>query len=411
MGVNSSEVIKIGEGPAEHHSGRHDPAKRRLGASDIRGRPVTAGRARDRRVYLRSHPVLFALLAATRHRPALRLGRTVLVHDRAAYLAALTRVPLDRTSELTIGGAASRLAGSGMLFDQQGDAHRVARRDLSDQLGAAGVERLRPIWTAVLHARLAPLAAGGTIDLVPVAAELAGATTAALLGIRADPLALATAARTAAATAARAHLPGPGRRRAGRAAEIAANHLFALFDPEHRTRPDQAEHPGRAEHSGRGAMLAVAAINTTVAAVPRAVAWAGADHLWGDVDGRLRELTDELLRVTAATPLLPRVAAADAELRPGGCPVRAGDRLLLVARHAADAHRRDPDPRRPADAATAQLVFGAGPHACPGARLARAQLADVLAALAPYRPVVERARADRRSALPGWQSLIIRAGS
>jgi cytochrome P450 len=372
---------------------------------------VTAARARDRRVYLRSHPILFALLAATRHRPTLRLGGTVLVHDRAAYLAALTRVPFDRTSERTTGGAASRLAGAGAVFDQQGDAHRHARRHLADRLGAAGVDGLRPVWTAVLRARLAPLATGGRLDLVPLVAELAGATTAALLEIRVDPRALADAARAAAATAARAHLPGPGRRHAGRAAAIAADRLLALVGPRDPANP------------GRAAMLAVAAITTTVAAVPRAAAWACDDDLWPYAESHPGELTDELLRVVAPTPLLPRVAAAGADLLPhlgagagpagpgGGCPVRAGDRLLLIARHAVDAHRRDPDPRRPADARTARLVFGAGPHACPGARLARAQLTDVLAALAPYRPVVERARADRRSALPGWASLILRAGA
>jgi cytochrome P450 len=57
----------------------------------------------------------------------------------------------------------------------------------------------------------------------------------------------------------------------------------------------------------------------------------------------------------------------------------------------------------------AQLVFGAGAHACPGARLARAQLDDTLAALAPHRPTVVRARVDRGAALPGWRSLTVRA--
>jgi cytochrome P450 len=83
--------------------------------------------------------------------------------------------------------------------------------------------------------------------------------------------------------------------------------------------------------------------------------------------------------------------------------------LLLVARHAVDAHRSDPNPLAPASPQVAQLIFGAGPHACPGARLARAQMAGLLAALAPYRPIVTRARADRRSALPSWRSLVIRA--
>ncbi|XVU23395.1 cytochrome P450 [Actinoplanes sp. CA-054009] len=354
-------------------------------------------RSRDRRVYLSSHPVLFALLAATRRRPARRIGGTVLVHDREAYRKALTKIPLDRTAEGTTGGAAGALAGRGALFDQHGEEHRDARRDTADLLGAAAVARLRPIWTTLLADRLQPLAEGKTVDLVPLAAEIAGATAAALLKIDVDPMTLASAAQKAAAAAARAHLPGLARKRAERSAEAAAAHLLDLLTPA----PDEA---GR-DDAALAAMLAVAAINTTVAAVPRAVAWACDARLWEHASSPA--LADELLRVTAPTPLLPRVAAAEAEV--GGCPVRPGDRMLLIARHAADAHRSDPCPARPAPAQTAQLVFGAGPHACPGARLARTQMEDVLAALAPYRPAVVRARADRRSALPAWRSLTVRA--
>ncbi|MBL7254423.1 cytochrome P450 [Actinoplanes sp. LDG1-01] len=356
-------------------------------------------RRRDRRVYLASHPVLFALMAATRGRPVRRLGSTVLVHGAKAYRTVLTRVPLDRTAAGTTGGAAGELAGAGALFDQDGDDHRGTRRNTAAMLGSVGVAKLRPLWMKVLDDRLPVLAAGGELDLVPLAAEIAGATAAELLGLDVDPVELASAAREAASAAARAHLPGPGRRRAETAAATASARLVKLIMRQRGD--DTLQH----DEAGLRSMIAVAAINTSVAAMPRAVAWACDDDLWEHAADPV--LTDELLRVTAPTPLLPRVAAADAKI--GGCPVRSGDRLLLIARHAADAHRRDPDVGVPAPARTAQLVFGIGPHACPGAGLARAQLADLLTALAPYRPVVVRARADRKAALPGWRSLTIKS--
>jgi cytochrome P450 len=324
------------------------------------------------------------------------LGRTLLVHDPDGYLHALTRVPLDRLAAGTVGGTARRLGSDGLLFDQEGAEHRLLRRRLNDGLGPAGVDRLRPVWTEVLRRRLAPLRDGEPVDLVPVAAELAGATAAALLGVDADPLALATAARRAAATAAAEQLPGPrppGRARAARRAVAELTDLLGVPPAD----------------AGLAAMLTVAAVNTTVAGIPRAVAWCADDRLWAHAEAAdTRDtLVDELLRVTTPTPLLPRVAAADATV--AGCPVRAGDRLLLVARHAAGAHRADPDCAAPAPARIARLVFGAGTHSCPGARLARAQLADTLAALAPHRPIVTRARADARAALPGWARLVVRA--
>ncbi|CAM5286595.1 cytochrome P450 [Kitasatospora aureofaciens] len=341
-------------------------------------------RRRDRTVYLRSHPLLFALLCATRHRPVLRLGRTLIVHDPDAYRHALTRIPLERTAPGTTGGAAAQFTGGRILFDQDGDDHRAARRALTTDLAAPALSRLRPLWQDVLAERV-PALATGTLELVDLAEELAAATAAALTGTDAPPRELARAAREAAAATARDHLPGPRPPRGTDAAEAAARLTALLPDP-------------------RDAMLAVAAVNTTVAALPRAAAWCADARLWPAVDATSAPaLAAELLRLTAPSPLLPRAAAANATL--AGHPVRAGDRLVLVARHAARAHHRTP----PQDPAATQAVFGTGAHACPGAALARAQLADTLLALAPHRPRVVRARVDRHAALPGYAHLTLRA--
>lgn len=399
-------------------------------------RRAVRARVRDRRVYLSGHPVLFALLAAVRRRPVTRLGGTLLVNGTDEFIEAMTRVPLDRRADGTTGAIARDLADADLLFDQEGSAHRTARRDLAARLSSAGVERLRPVWRAVLDRRLSALRTGGRVDLVDLTAELAGSTAAALLGIDADQRALSRAARDAAAAAARAHLPGlhlPPRRGhdpattaralttllanapriaqpAGDPPETGCPVAQAPAGPETGTKAGPETGAGPEMGAGLAAMLAVAAINTTVAAIPRAVAWCADDGLWEHAAAggeRLDALVTELLRVVVPTPLLPRAAGGDGMI--GGCPVARGDRLILVTRHATGAHRRDPDPADPAPPHVAQLVFGTGPHACPGAGLARAQLRDVLAALAPLRPAVVTARPDRGAALPGWRTLLIKA--
>lgn len=335
---------------------------------------------RDRRVYLRSHPFLFGLLSATRFMRSVRIGRTVLVHGTDAYVEGLTRVTLDRTAPGSTGGIARAAGATDIVFDETGARHRETRRSVKQTMTG-----LAPVWQEVLRQRLQPLSTGGTVDVVRVAVELTGATAAALLGVDAHPVHLADTARRAAADAAREHL-SPRRRRRG--ATDAARELVDLAGSE------------------RGAMLTVAAVNTMVSALPRAVAWCADDDLWDDV--RHPAFVDELLRVLAPSPLLPRVAASDGEI--DGRRIGRGDRLILVARHAAQAHRRRPSIVDPAPAKVAQLVFGAGPHACPGARLAREQLGDALAAFAVHRPVVVRARVDRSAALPGWSTVEVRAG-
>jgi cytochrome P450 len=371
-------------------------------ASGARGAARRA-RRRDRRVYLVSHPAIFALLAATRGRAVTRLGAVVLIQGTEAFRETLTGLPLDRTAWGTTGGLAHAATEGGVLFDQDGPAHREVRRSLAADLSAAGVERLRPEWRAVLARRLAVLDAGGGVDRAQVSAELAGATVCALLGLDADPIAVAQAAGAVAAAATREHLPRIHWPAANRPLPAAAADLIRLLGTR---RPDAA---GAPDAVGIAVMLAIAAVNTTTAGIPRAVAWCADGRMWPDADSdkRYEVLASELLRVTAPTAVLPRVAAGAGTV--GGRGIRKGDRLILVARHAAGGHRAGPDCDLPAPPQVAQLVFGAGAHACPGAALARAQLADTLRTLAPRRPVVVRARADRRSGLPSWGSLVIRA--
>ncbi|MFJ1753643.1 cytochrome P450 [Kitasatospora sp. NPDC088134] len=340
--------------------------------------PRRAARRADRAVYLRSHPVLFALLAATRHRPLLRLGRTVLVHHPDAYRQILTKVPLDRTAEHTTGGTAARLTGGGLLFDQSGAEHRASRRALGHLLSSEGIAELRPGWHQLIDSRLT----GGRVDLVPVVRLLAGTTATALTGSTADPLELARAAERVAAATARTHLPGLPRPGARRRARAAAEQLRLLL-------PDPQD-----------AMLAVAAVNTTLAALPRAVAWCARAHWWDRARQDPDALAAELLRLTAASPVLPRAAAAEATVL--GHRLRPGDRLLLVARHAAQAHRDTPD-----HPLATRAPFGLGPHTCPGAALARAQLTTLLTTLTPHHPRLHRTTPNPRSALPSYRTCLL----
>ncbi len=109
------------------------------------------------------------------------------------------------------GAVRENLSAGGALFDQEDAGHCTTRRALVDNLGAAGVERLRPVWRNSLNRRLAPLGAGRDVDLVPLAHDLAGATVRALLETTGAPEDIAAAAAAAAAAAVRDQMPGPRR--------------------------------------------------------------------------------------------------------------------------------------------------------------------------------------------------------
>lgn len=101
--------------------------------------------------------------------------------------------------------------------------------------------------------------------------------------------------------------------------------------------------------------------------------------LRSDFDAHIDNAIDEVLRFTSTTTNFIRHAVSDTEI--GGQPVRKGDKIYLSYAAA----NRDPavfdDPHRfdiMRSNAKRHLAFGAGPHICIGARLAKMQLRALL---------------------------------
>jgi len=106
-----------------------------------------------------------------------------------------------------------------------------------------------------------------------------------------------------------------------------------------------------------------------------------ATHLRDADDGVVDAAIDEMLRLDDPFVSNRRIATLNAEI--GGCPVQAGDVILLDWRRANRDPERfaHPDGFDPAGNAEGNLVYGAGPHACPGRGLATRQLRVLLRAV------------------------------
>lgn len=101
--------------------------------------------------------------------------------------------------------------------------------------------------------------------------------------------------------------------------------------------------------------------------------------LRSDFDAHIDNAIDEVLRFTSTTTNFTRTAMADTDI--GGSPVKQGDKIYMSYAAA----NRDPavfeDPHRfdiTRANAKRHLAFGAGPHICVGARLAKMQLRALL---------------------------------
>jgi cytochrome P450 len=163
------------------------------------------------------------------------------------------------------------------------------------------------------------------------------------------------------------------------------------------------------EAQGLASLLLIAGTETAASAMARGVALlhdTGQQHDLRAEPDLLPGAVWEILRVTTPAPLIGRHITADVEA--SGRLLRRGERALILTYTTNNAVGRF-DIRRSPDRKIRQLWFGAGPHVCLGAPLARAEITYLLRTLlAQERPwSVVRRRASRKVIIPTYAELAI----
>lgn len=130
-----------------------------------------------------------------------------------------------------------------------------------------------------------------------------------------------------------------------------------------------------------------------------------------DEPGKIPDVVEELLRLFSIASTV-RVVTRDTVF--AGCPMKAGDRVVLPTASAGrdDRQYRDPDEFRLDRFAKAHLAFGAGPHRCAGAHLARLELRIALeewhSRIPDYELADEQALTEYVGAVAGLTALPLR---
>jgi cytochrome P450 len=163
------------------------------------------------------------------------------------------------------------------------------------------------------------------------------------------------------------------------------------------------------EARGLASLLLVAGTETAASAMTRGVALLHDTGQQNDLRAEPDLLPGaiwEILRVTTPAPLIGRHITAD--VTAAGKLLRCGDRALMLTYATNNAVGRF-DIRRSPERRIRQLWFGAGPHVCLGAPLARAEISYLLQTLlAQERPWrVARRSASRNVIIPTYAQLAI----
>jgi cytochrome P450 len=240
-------------------------------------------------------------------------------------------------------------------------------------------------------ARVAGVIAGAigrqAFDVVPVLAELPRAVVAALLGLPDTPALTRWAELIGGPTGASGTAETLRLITAARDAHGQVRTALERGRPAGASRLPQAALPARLAEAGLAAderfglcsELVYAAQGTTTAALSAVML--ALVELGPDARVSLGSMVNEVIRLHSPVQYVPRVATGDIEIC--GVRIRRRERVLLCLGSANrdPEHFRDPDRFVPGRQEGGQLAFGAGPHACIGARLARAEVVALLAQL------------------------------
>jgi cytochrome P450 len=392
-----------------------------LRAGDVLSSTLRPGARRagwhEARLWLAVSPLAFAGLRVARSRRVVRLGRFgTLVNDPVLGRRILTDVARFRTVGPGTHGELMELAiGPGALLNMDGPAHEALRRALAPLFAPA--------------ASTALVAAGEEVDLVRLSRVLTGRTTFSLLGaptprdgdegyLASYRLGEALVGMTVRAI-----------RRGVRSGELEdARALVARLGEPGRIGWETGEGTigslralGFDWETARALVVVIvlAGTETVTSAAPRIVALLADHGRWSSLDGgrpaAVEEAIEAGLRLSTPTEVIVRSCPDDVTI--DGVQFPAGRRVFVsvygMTRWAGlyDGDAEGLRLGRPIPKEIRHLWFGAGPHFCLGAPIAREQLRLMLGMLGrePRLRIVRRTPASG-VLFPAYGSLVVRAG-
>ncbi len=379
-----------------------------------------------------AHPVAFPLVdALLRGRAARRVpGVGVLVGDPGLVRGVLTDPTYRKDGPGSSGALWAGVLGHRTLIGMDGEPHRRLRTALNGLFTPRAAEQVcARVLTAPLREVTGELASGRAVDLVEVTRRAATAVIASLVGLVDDD---ATSEEVVAAGDLLLHagdevlgMVGLGTRRldAGRVARV--RELFAPLTAAATAAYDRADGTdsvlgrlpalgiSRAQAPSLAAVLLLTGTETVTSAAPRVVAMLHDSGHLGDVAADrtlLAPFAAEALRLATPSPAMLRRATVHGRIGP--VEVRPGDRVL-VATWWATRLAGGLQPGRTCPAEVRNLWFGAGPHFCLGAALARTEIEQVASAVLDAHTVdrplgVVRREAARGVLVPSYRRLVLR---